>query len=116
MSKIFCERVRQIIQIRGRTNQEVADAIGVDRKIVIRLKNDPCYVPRVDVVANLADDMGVPMAWLLGRDEEAKVMVMEKTEVIKEIVEVPVETVKEVRRKFFNPKWEEATEDEANPV
>lgn len=58
MSKIFCERVREIIQIRGRTNQEVADAIGVDRKIVIKLKNDPLYVPRVDVVTKLADDMG----------------------------------------------------------
>lgn len=116
MSKIFCERVRESIQIRGRTNQEVADAIGVDRKIVIRLKNDPAYDPKLSVVVKLADDMGMPLPWLLGRDEEAKVMVVEKTEVIKEIVEVPVETVKEVRRKFFNPKWEEATEDEADPV
>ena len=106
MSKIFCERVREIIQISGRTNQEVADAIGVDRKIVIKLKNDPLYVPRVDVVTKLADDMGVPLAWLLGRDQEAKV-VEHKTEIVREVIEVPAAADREIHRKFFNPKWEE---------
>ena len=107
VSKIFCERVRKIIQTRGRTNQEVADAIGVDRKIVIKLKNDPLYVPRVDVVTKLADDMGVPLAWLLGRDQEAKVVEVTKTEIVREVIEVPVVEVREIHRKFFNPKWEE---------
>ena len=107
MSKVFCERVREIIRIRGRTNLEIADATGLDRKMIIRLKNDPSYDPKLSVVVKLADDLGVPVAWLLGRDHEAKVVVLKTTEVIKETTEVPVEIVKEVRRKFFNPKWEE---------
>ena len=107
MSKVFCERVREIIQLRGRTGQEMADATGLDRKMIIRLKNVPTYDPKVSVAMRLADDLGVPLSWLLGRDQEAKVVVLKTTEVIKETTEVPVEIVKEVRRKFFNPKWEE---------
>lgn len=105
MSKIFCERVREIIRIRGRTNLEIADATGLDRKMIIRLKNDPSYDPKLSVVVKLADDLGVPLPWLLGRDHEAKVVVLKTKEVVKEIVEVPVEVP--VHRKFFNPKWEE---------
>lgn len=116
MSQIFNERLREIMEIRGRTGQDIADAIGMERKTVIRLKNDPSYDPKLSVVVKLADNLGVPLPWLLGRDHEAKVVVLKTTEVIKETTEVPVEIVKEVRRKFFNPAWEEATEDEANPV
>lgn len=107
MSKIFNERLREIMAIRGRTGQDMADAIGMERKTVIRLKNDPSYDPKLSVAVKLADDLGVPLSWLLGRDQEAKVVVLKTTEVIKETTEVPVEIVKEVRRKFFNPKWEE---------
>lgn len=116
MSQIFNERLREIMEIRERTGQDIADAIGMERKTVIRMRNEPNYDPRLSVVEALADDLGVPLPWLLGRDHEAKVVVLKKTETIKETVEVPVEIVKEVRRKFFNPKWEEATEDETNPV
>lgn len=112
MSKIFNERLREIMDTRGRTGQDIADAIGMDRKTVTRLKNDPCYIPRVDIVEKLADELGVPVAWLLGRDHEAKVVVLKKTETIRETVEVPVEIVKETRRKFFNPAWEEVEDDE----
>lgn len=105
MSKIFCERVREIINIRGRTGQEIADATGLDRKMIIRLKNDPSYDPKLSVAVKLADDLGVPLSWLLGRDQEAKVVVLKTKEVVKETVEVPVEVP--VRRKFFNEKWEE---------
>lgn len=107
MSKIFCERVREIIQIRGRTNQELADATGIDRKMIIKLKNDPTYDPKLSVAVKLADDLGVPLSWLLGRDEEAKVVVETRTETVREVIEVPVVEVREIHRKFFNPKWEE---------
>lgn len=105
MSKIFNERLREIMEIRGRTGQDIADAIGMERKTVIRMRNEPKYDPRLSVVEALADDLGVPVAWLLGRDHEAKVVVLKKTETIRETVEVPVEVP--VHRKFFNPKWEE---------
>lgn len=105
MSKIFNERLREIMAIRGRTGQDMADAIGMERKTVIRLKNDPSYDPKLSVAVKLADDLGVPLSWLLGRDHEAKVVVLKTKEVVKETVEVPVEVP--VHRKFFNPKWEE---------
>ena len=105
MSKVFNERLREIIAIRGRTGQDIADAIGMERKTVIRMKNDPSYDPKLSVAVKLADDLGVPLPWLLGRDHEAKVVVLKTKEVVKEIVEVPVEVP--VHRKFFNPKWEE---------
>lgn len=107
MSKIFCERVREIIKIRGRTNQELADATGIDRKMIIKLKNDPTYDPKLSVAVKLADDLGVPLSWLLGWDNEAKVVEVTKTETVREVVEVPVVEVREIHRKFFNPKWEE---------
>ena len=116
MSQIFNERMKEIMEIRGRTVQDIADTIGMERKMVTKMRNDPTVDPRMSAVEALADDMGVPVAWLLGRDHEAKVVVLKKTETIRETVEVPVEIVKEVRRKFFNPAWEEATEDETNPV
>ena len=105
MSKVFNERLREIIAIRGRTGKDIADAIGMERKTVIRMKNDPSYDPKLSVAVKLADDLGVPLPWLLGRDHEAKVVVLKTKEVVKEIVEVPVEVP--VHRKFFNPKWEE---------
>ena len=105
MSQIFNERLREIMEIRGRTGQDIADAIGMERKTVIRMRNEPKYDPRLSVVEALADDLGVPVAWLLGRDHEVKVVVLKTKEVVKEIVEVPVEVP--VHRKFFNPKWEE---------
>ena len=105
MSQIFNERLREIMEIRGRTGQDIADAIGMGRKTVIRMRNEPNYDPRLSVVEALADDLGVPVAWLLGRDHEAKVVLLKKTETIRETVEVPVEVP--VHRKFFNPKWEE---------
>ena len=77
----------------------------MERKTVIRMKNDPSYDPKLSVAVKLADDLGVPLPWLLGRDHEAKVVVLKTKEVVKEIVEVPVEVP--VHRKFFNPKWEE---------
>lgn len=43
----------------------------------------------------------------VGRDQEAKVMVEHKTEIVREVVEVPVVEVREIHRKLFNPKWEE---------
>ena len=107
MSKIFCERVREIIQLRGRTVQEIADAINMDRQMVLRLKNGPTYDPKLSTVLRLADDLGVPLPWLLGRDNEVKVQYIEKVKVVKELVEVPVVQIKEVRHKFFNEKWEE---------
>lgn len=54
---------------------------------------------------------GVPLAWLLGRDTETKVVEVTKTEIVREVIEVPVVEVREIHRKFFNPKWEEE-EDE----
>lgn len=105
MSQIFNERLREIMEIRGRTGQDIADAIGMERKTVIRMRNEPNYDPRLSVVEALADELGVQVAWLLGRDHEAKVVVLKKTEAIRETVEVPVEVP--VHRKFFNPKWEE---------
>ena len=107
MSKVFMERRREIMEIRGRTNQEVADACGLDRKMVIRMRNDPTYDPRMSAVTKMADDMGVPVSWLLGRDDEVETITIETEKVVREIVEVPEVKMVEVHRRFFNPKWEE---------
>ena len=107
MSKIFMERLREIMAIRGRTNQAMADAVGMDRKMVVKMRTDPNYDPRLSIAEAMADDLDVPLSWLLGRDHEVKVNTIEVEKVVREVVEVPVEVVREVRRKFFNPNWEE---------
>ena len=104
MSKVFMERLREIMEIRGRTGQELADATGLDRKMIVRMRMEPDYDPRLSVVEKLAADMDVPVTWLLGWDGGKETVIEVPVEVE---VEKPVEVVRVVRRKFFNPKWEE---------
>ena len=85
----------------------MADAVGMDRKMVVKMRTDPNYDPRLSIAEAMADDLDVPLSWLLGRDHEVKVNTIEVEKVVREVVEVPVEVVREVRRKFFNQKWEE---------
>lgn len=107
MSKIFMMRLREMMETRGRNNVELADACGLDRKMIVKMRNDPTYDPKLSVAAAVADDLGVPLSWLMGRENEVKTITVEVEKVVRQIVEVPVVEVREVWKKFFNPDWEE---------
>lgn len=83
------ERVRRIMDERGATRKMIADVTGIDVKIITRLRTDPTYEPRIGTMLKLADYLQVTFDYLMGWDDEVKV--------------VKVVT----RRKFFNEKWEE---------
>ncbi len=56
---------------RGLTQEQLADGAGIARGTVIRLENLSEPMPSAEVALALSKFYGMPMATLLGSDEEA---------------------------------------------
>lgn len=66
----LADRLTKARSIAGLTQQQLADALGISRKSVVRYETDAD--PRFDMVSRWADACGVDAVWLMvGEDADA---------------------------------------------
>ena len=67
--KVFCERVKQLLQEKKLSQAELSSLSGVTAPSLCRyLRGD--IEPRIDIVRNIARALGVSEAYLFGLDED----------------------------------------------
>ena len=64
-------RVRQLREMRGWAQVELATAAKVSRPLISLIESGKRDNPTVDVVRRLAKALGVPLVMLIGDDKEA---------------------------------------------
>lgn len=96
-------RLRELREEIGWSQREVAEACGLNRKNIVRLEGKESN-PAADALMILADFYEVSVDYILCRTDSRESFWV-KPKIIEKIVKVPVPV------KFFNPKWQEESEE-----
>ena len=96
-------RLRELREEIGWSQREVAEACGLNRKNIVRLEGKESN-PTADTLMILADFYEVSVDYILGRVTDGG-PTWTKPKIVEKIVKVPVPI------KFFNPKWQEESEE-----
>lgn len=96
-------RLRELREEIGWSQREVAEACGLNRKNIVRLEGKEGN-PTADTLMILADFYEVSVDYILCRTD-SRGSFWDNPKIIEKIVKVPVPV------KFFNPKWQEESEE-----
>lgn len=96
-------RLRELREEIGWSQREVAEACGLNRKNIVRIEGKGSN-PTAETLMILADFYEVSVDYILCRTD-SRGSFWAKPKIVEKIVKVPVPV------KFFNPKWQEESEE-----
>lgn len=67
---VFGRRVGEVREEKGLTKHELADLSGVDAGFMSRIESGDAAHPTLSAAAKIADALGVPLDYLVGRTDE----------------------------------------------